>query len=200
MNNSIKIPKYLDDDAVCVLRAQKEESSAYQTLYSRYKHRILAYIRLRIDNKNDAREITDRTFSKAFDKIAKIKEPQFFRQWLFKIAINEIKMYHRTLATKIQATSVEDMPEQELASNPGENTLSTSVNQTLKQLTQKEQDIIIYRQYQKKDIKEIAKIMCCSEDMVSYTLKKALDKFAKLYVSKYKLGPSQKEGEKNEKV
>jgi len=196
----LKSPKFLDDDCACVRRAIKDESSAYQVLYNRYKHRILAYIRIRIDNKNDAKEITDRTFTKAFAKIKKIKQPQYFRAWLFKIATNEIRMYQRTLATKIQATSVEDVPEHELTSKPDCESLTASVNETLRQLSQKEQDIIIYRQYQKKEIKEIAKIMGCSDDMASYMLKKALKKFAVLYQSKYNLGPSKKEGDTNEKV
>lgn len=193
-------PKYLNDDAVCVSRAIKDEASAYQTLYDRYKHRIFQYIRLRIGNKEDARDLTARTFHKAFAKISKLQQPQYFRAWLFKIAMREIIDYYRTKARKIQATSVEDLPEQELSSNPGHNSLTASVNQTLRQLSQKEQDIIIYRQYQKKDIKEIAEIMGCSEDMVRYTLKKALKRFAVLYQKKYNLGPTKKEGDENEKV
>lgn len=195
-----KTPKYLDDDCACVLRTLKDEASAYQALYNRYKHRILGYIRLRIDNKDDARDIMARTLNKAFANLHKIKEPQYFKQWIFKIAINEIRMYHRAQSTRIQATSVEDMPEVELANNPKENAVSESVRNTLKQLTTKEQDIINYRFYQKKDIKEIAKIMGCSDDMISYTLKKALKKFEEIYQSKYSLGPSKKEGDKNEKV
>lgn len=195
-----KSPKYLNDDCACVQRAIKDESSAYQVLYDRYKHRIYRYIWLRIEIKEDARELTARTFNKAFAKLAKIKEPQYFRQWLFKIAINEIKMYHRSLATKIEATSIEDMPEHELADNPGVSTTTKSVAWTMSQLNEKEQEIINYRHIQKKEIKEIAKLTGYSEDMVSYVLKKALKKFADLYSSKYKLGPAKKEGDNNEKV
>lgn len=193
-------PKYLNDDAVCVIRAQKAEASAYQVLYNRYKHRLLGYIRLRVDDKGDARDILARTFNKAFTNLSKIKQPQYFKQWIFKIAVNEIKMYHREHKTKIQATSIEDMPEIELADNPKSNSISESVRDTLKQLSAKEQDIVNYRFYQKKDIKEIAAILNISEDMVSYNLSKILEKFKEIYQNKYKLGPAKKEGEKNETV
>ncbi len=197
----VKTPKYLETDESCVLRIRNNESSAYQTLYSRYKHRIYRFIWLKIEKKEDAKEITDKVFDKAFAKISKIKEPQFFRQWLFKIAINEVKMYHRALSVRINATSVEEMPEQELiADNPGVSALSQSVVGTFNELSHQEQDIINYRLIQKKEIDEIAKLLGINNDAVKYLLKKARKKFTDIYKSKYKLGPAKKEGDVNEKV
>ncbi|MBS4015579.1 MAG: sigma-70 family RNA polymerase sigma factor [Candidatus Latescibacteria bacterium] len=193
-------PKYLNDDAACVIRAQKAETSAYQALYNRYKHRLLGYIRLRVDCKDDARDILARTLNKAFANLQKIKQPQYFKQWIFKIALREISNYHRAQKTRIQATSVEDVPEIELAHNPKNNSLTESVRDTLKYLTNQEQDIINYRLFQKKEISEIADITGLSNQMIYYTLKKALNKFGDMYKSKYKLGPEKKEGEKNEAV
>lgn len=195
-----KNPKYLNDDTVCVMRAQKDEANAYQVLYNRYKHRILGYIRLRIDDKDDARDIMARTLNKAFANLHKIKEPQYFKQWIFKIAINEIRMYHRAQSSRIQATSVEDMPEAELANNPKGNSVSESVRDTLKHLSQEELEFINLRHYQKKSIEEIVEITGKNHDAVKYILKKALKKFGDMYKSKYRLGPEKKEGEKNETV
>jgi len=192
-------PKYLESDESCVLRAQKDESNAYQVLYNRYKHRIYRYIWLRIENKEDARDITARTLNKAFAKLSKIKEPQYFRQWLFKIAINEIRMYHRSRATRIVTTSVEDMPEHELSDNPNVSTITNSVVWTLSQLNQQEQDIINYRLIQKKEIDEIAKLTGKKIDAIKYILKKARKNFIEIYKNKYKLGPEKKEGDRNEK-
>lgn len=196
----VKTPKYLDDDYACVGRAIKDESSAYQVLYDRYKHRIYQYIRLRIDNKDDASELTSNTFDKAFHKLKTLKQPQYFRQWLFKIAINEIKMYHRSHATKIETTSIEDMPEHELANHPADNPISDSVKWTINQLKPPEQDILNYRLLQKKEIAEIAKLTGKNIDAVNYLLKKARKNFTKIYLKKYKLGPEKKAGDENEKV
>jgi RNA polymerase sigma-70 factor (ECF subfamily) len=196
-----KTPKYLESDESCVKRACKDESSAYQILYNRYKHRIYRFIWLKIEKKEDAKEITDKVFDKAFSKLSKIKEPQYFRAWLFKIAINEVKMYHRALSVRINATSVEEMPEQELAAdNPGISALSQSVVWTFNELSQQEQDIINYRLIQKKEIDEIAKLLGINNDAVKYLLKKARKKFIDIYKSKYKLGPVKKAGDENEKV
>jgi len=197
MNN--KTPKYLESDESCVLRAQKNESNAYQVLYSRYKHRIYQYIWLRIENKEDARDITARTLNKAFAKLNKIKEPLHFQKWLFKIASNEIKMYHRSLTTRIKTTSVEDMPEHELSENSGVSAITTSVVWTISQLSQQEQDIINYRLIQKKEIDEIAKLTGKKIDAIKYILKKARKNFTEIYKNKYKLGPEKKEGDRNEK-
>lgn len=198
INNSS--PRYLNEDAECITRILRNEESAYQVLYARYKHRIYRYIWLRIENKEDARDLTARTFNKAFTNLHKIKELQFFRQWLFKIAINEIRMYHRSLATKIKAESIEDTPEQELADNPDVSPMSQSVVWTLSKLSQQEQDILNYRLIQKKKIDEIAKMLGLSKQMVYYILRKATKKFSKIYSSKYKIGRKKEVGEKNEKV
>lgn len=196
----IKTPKYLESDESCVNRALHNESSAYQGLYARYKHRIYRYIWLRIENKEDARDLTARTLNKAFANLNKLKEPQYFRQWLFNIAINEIRMYRRSLASRIKTTSVEDTPEQELSDNPGISALSQSVVWTLKQLNQQEQDILNYRLIQRKEIDEIAKMLGLSKQMVYHILQKATIKFSKIYSSKYKIGPNKEVGDKNETV
>lgn len=191
-------PNYLNDDAECVQRALRNEINAYQVLYERYKLRIYRYIWLRIENKADARDLTARTFHNAFAKLKKLKKPQYFRQWLFKIAINEIRMYRRSLASTIKTTSIEELPKQALKDNPGVSAVTESVIWTMNQLTQPEQDILNYRLIQKRDIDEIAQTMGISKQMAYYLLRKATKKFAEIYQSKYKLAPDRKEGEKNE--
>ncbi|MEO0075747.1 MAG: sigma-70 family RNA polymerase sigma factor [candidate division WOR-3 bacterium] len=195
-----KTPKYLDSDAECVKRALQKEVNAYQVLYERYKNRIYRYIWLKVDNKEDARDLTEQTFNKAFMKLAKLKEPTYFRQWLFKIANNEIKMYHRSQTSRIKTDSLDDAAQGKVMDNPGLSALSQSVIWTLQQLNKQEQEIIRYRLIEKKEIAEIAKITGKKIDAVKYLLRKARKRFIKIYKKNYNLGPEKKEGDKNEKV
>lgn len=195
-----KTPKYLESDESCVRRACQDEASAYQTLYDRYKHRIFQYIRIRIDNSEDARDLTASTFHKAFAKIKKLRQPHHFRAWLFKIAQNECKMYFRSRATKIPTTTVGDISELSLATNKADNPIADSVRWTLNQLSPAEQDMLIYRLIEKKTIDEIAEMTGKKADAVRYLLKKARKKFTAIYLSKYKLRPDKKEGDSDEKV
>jgi RNA polymerase sigma-70 factor (ECF subfamily) len=195
MDNNQPAPnKYLDDEHSWVTRAQKGEVSAYQVLYDRYKHRIYYYIRARVRNKDDAQDLTARTFSCAFTKLKRLKKPQSFRQWLFKIAQNEVRMYYRQQSKRIKTVSLGEVSEGKLLTNPTAHSLLDTVRQTLKQLPEADQNLIIYRLYDKLSYKEIAEIIGCSENMVGYRLKKALKKFADLYKRKYKI--SKKEGDK----
>jgi RNA polymerase sigma-70 factor (ECF subfamily) len=133
MNN--KTPKYLDDDSACVLRAQKGEADAFRVLYQRYRHRILAFVRFRVKNHEIAVEITNQTFTKAFDKITQLKEPKVFCQWLFSIARNEIKMYFRDKKTDLADTSsIEDLIEHPLTAGSENNPLARSVRLIMKHL------------------------------------------------------------------
>lgn len=195
-----KIPKYLETDAQCVKRALQNEVNAYQVLYERYKNRIYRYIWLKVDNKEDARDLTEQTLNKAFTKLNKLKEPAYFRQWLFKIADNEIKMYHRAHTSRIKTTSLNDACKHAVVNNPGVSALSQSVIWTLQQLDKEEQDMLYYRLIEKKEIAEIAKITGKKIDAVKYQLRKARKRFIEIYKKNYKLGPEKKEGDKNEKV
>ncbi len=202
-------PKYLKDDAACVLRAIKGEASAYQVLYNRYKHRLYGYIRLRISNREDAQEILTRTLIKAFTNLTKIKQPKNFKTWIFKIATNEIRTYQRNQTTNLNTTSIEHIPETLLTNDPKENSITQQVRETLNLLNPNELNLIDLRFYQKKTINEIAEFTNKKPEVIKYQLKKALNKFARFYQKKYKLELTKhqkednkfghrKEGEKNE--
>ncbi|MCX7786002.1 MAG: sigma-70 family RNA polymerase sigma factor [candidate division WOR-3 bacterium] len=193
-------PKYLNDDKACVLRAINGEVSAYQVLYHRYKYRLFGFIRLRVDDKEDAQDILVRTLNKAFSNLNRIQNPKNFKQWLFKICLNEIRNYLRNQNTKIKVTSLENISESELINDPKDNPLTQSVHNTLQQLNPAELAIIDWRFFQQRSIAEIAELTGKKPEAIKYLLKKALKKFAHLYQSEYKLGPAKKEDEKNETV
>jgi len=79
--------KALEDYAI-VQRAVKGDSRAYVELSKRYRdpiyHKMYSFVR----NREDADDLTQEAFAKAFDKLESYTPRFAFSTWLFRIAIN----------------------------------------------------------------------------------------------------------------
>ena len=75
-------------DAALALQSRENED-AFALLYYRYRDRIYRYLKIRIGSDDDARDLTQQTFLRAFDNIARYTERRgTFASWLFAIARN----------------------------------------------------------------------------------------------------------------
>jgi len=79
-----------------VERAKKGEPEAFGELYRRYVRRIYGYIYIRIGNREDAEDLTARTFMRALRNIDGYKDEGFpLSTWLFRIAHNLVANFLR---------------------------------------------------------------------------------------------------------
>ena len=67
--------------------AGDENAIRYRT--TMHKPRLLAKAYTYMKNKQDAEDIVQETFIKAFGALAQVKEPKYFATWLYKILIRE---------------------------------------------------------------------------------------------------------------
>lgn len=72
-----------------VLRALAKDEGSIQHLIMIYKPRLLAKAFTYVKNKQDAEDIVQETFIKAFSALAQLKELKYFSTWLHKILIRE---------------------------------------------------------------------------------------------------------------
>lgn len=74
----------------------RTDPQSFASLYDRYYGAILSYLyRLTLD-RDVAEELTSRTFFNAVRSIKKYRESVSFRAWLYRIALNELKMFWRS--------------------------------------------------------------------------------------------------------
>lgn len=77
------------DDARWVERAKAGDSAAFATLYSRYERRIFVYLLRQLEGRrDDAADLTQLTFLKAFDALPKTDASLNLNAWLHRIAAN----------------------------------------------------------------------------------------------------------------
>lgn len=91
----------LSDDALA--RRAAGDPEAFAGLYERYYEQILNYTFRCTMNVGVAEELTGRTFLKALEGIGRYRPAGSFRAWLFRIAVNEVRMYVRSRRRRPEA-------------------------------------------------------------------------------------------------
>ena len=77
----------LTDDA-CIVLAQQGDHAAFTTLVRRYQDRVYRFILRMVGSHDEAMELTQETFIKAWQALAGWQPEAQFRTWLFRIASN----------------------------------------------------------------------------------------------------------------
>src|SRR4051812_21655706 len=106
MHNIAALPREGDgdplSDEVALVRAARQEPSAFGTLYDRYLGRIYAYLRARTSNDEEAADLTQQVFLQALDALPRYREGRVpFAAWLFCIARNVAIDAHRRRRTSV---------------------------------------------------------------------------------------------------
>src|SRR6266436_3898759 len=101
-----------DEEATLVLAAKSGDGQAFEILVERYQQRILATSRRFTRNREDAEDIVQQSFQKAFVYLHKFEGKSSFSTWLTRIAINEALMSLRRGRAR-REVSVDDHSEAE---------------------------------------------------------------------------------------
>ena len=82
-------------ESALVARAKKD-TQAFGELYERYVDRIYSYVYNRVQNAEDAEDLTARIFYRALDRLDRYEDRGLpFGAWLFRIAHNLVANWHR---------------------------------------------------------------------------------------------------------
>jgi RNA polymerase sigma factor RpoE len=77
------------EDLALVTRAKQEDAAAYDELIRRYQERIYATVYHMTSNHEDANDLTQETFIKAYRALKSFKGDSSFYTWVYRIAINK---------------------------------------------------------------------------------------------------------------
>jgi len=77
------------EDRDLVGKARRGDVDAYNTLVSRWDRRVFNYILRLVRNREDAMDLSQEVFLKAYQNLGKLDDPGRFAPWLFRIAHNE---------------------------------------------------------------------------------------------------------------
>ena len=78
-------------DQLLVERVQKGEKHAFDLLISKYQHRIVNLVRRYVSDPDEALDVAQESFIKAYRAIKNFRGDSAFYTWLYRIAINTAK-------------------------------------------------------------------------------------------------------------
>jgi RNA polymerase sigma-70 factor (ECF subfamily) len=102
------------EDLVLVAAAQSGSSRAFEVLVKRHIRRMLRVAQQLIRNREDAEDIVQQSFQKAFVHLRKFEARSSFSTWLTRITINEALMCRRT-NSRGSAVSIDELASREEA-------------------------------------------------------------------------------------
>ncbi len=78
------------DQAELIRRAGAGDFEAFHWIYEQYGRRILNFIYRMVDSREDAEDLTQTVFFRAFQELRRLQDPDRFESWLYRIARNEV--------------------------------------------------------------------------------------------------------------
>lgn len=160
-----------EEDEILIKEALAGNQKAFKLLLNKHREAIYHVILKIVHNQEEARDLVQETFMKAFGSLTTYKSEYRFTTWLYRIAANSSIDYLRR--KKIDSLSL-DRPLETKDGNVGievadwtynpEVDLDSkqkvfSINQAIDSLPKKYREVILYRHKQDKSYEQIAEIL-----------------------------------------
>ena len=157
------LQKYLDADV-----------AAFNILIQRWQKRIFNFIYRNVGDYEEARDLTQETFAKAFLKARDLHDRTRFSSWLYKVALNECRMAFRRTRGKqsvpIELFQQQDAQEAELGRAMAQRDESPQerlereegvarLREVMRMLPEEQRLVILMKEYENLKFHEIAEIL-----------------------------------------
>jgi RNA polymerase sigma-70 factor (ECF subfamily) len=167
------------DDETLVAHTQKGDSSAFDVLVGRYKERLYATVYHMTSNHEDANDLVQDTFIKAFKSIDSFRGHSSFYTWVYRIAVNRTINFLKRRKNRNQY-SLDDL-DSSIQTDPdllemmshvtprrevGLTELQEKLNEALQKLSESHRAVVTMHDIQGMTHADIAKVLKCSEGTV----------------------------------
>jgi len=174
------------EEKLLVKRAKKGNISAFEELIIEHESKVYNIAYRILNNEEDAKDLSQEVFIKAFNSLHKFREDSSFSTWLYRIARNtcidelrkrkgresysidrDIQTDEGTIPREFQDKQLN--PEEELMNKE----LASQIQWALNHLSETYKEVIILRDFQGFDYKQISQILGCSLGTVKSRISRA---------------------------
>jgi RNA polymerase sigma-70 factor (ECF subfamily) len=161
------------EDRDLIAKARTGDVEGYNLLVSRWEKRVFNYLLRLVSNREDAMDLSQDVFLKAYQNLPKLDDPARFSAWLFRIAHNEAFSLLRKRKPEGELTYETAASTSGAALLPIE--LSLAVETALKRLNEDQREAVLLKVYQGFKFEEMAEILGIPVSTVKSRLYTALD-------------------------
>ena len=169
-----------EDEITLVKRARHGDLGAYDALVRRYQERIYATLYHMTANHEDANDLTQEAFIKAFQALKSFKGGSSFYTWVYRIAVNKTINFLKQRRNRTQM-SLDDLDfnaehDPDLVALISDKTprreinlaeLQEKLNAAMQKLSEPHRLVVVLHDVQGLSHEEVAKIMDCNIVIVS---------------------------------
>jgi RNA polymerase sigma-70 factor (ECF subfamily) len=162
------------DEAELIERSRKGDSESFGILVERYQRRVVGVALAVVHNQDDAIELAQETFIRAFENLSKFESRSSFSTWLYRIAANlAIDFWRREGRHLVLHGEDADNEISRLPSAHGDSfkevsrsELSERLKKALEQLTPEHRAVILLREVEGLSYDEISDVLQCPRGTV----------------------------------
>ena len=147
--------------------ALRGDTDSFGRLVERWRSRVFGFIFRFTGNREDARDLTQDTFTKAYQNLNRLTDPASFPAWVYKIALNECRMRFRR-SKRSQLVELDEDKVTAAGTAIDERTPEKAFRQTelrrvlqavFEELPAEQRAVIVMKEYQGLKFREISEIL-----------------------------------------
>lgn len=163
------------EDMALVHRARKGELDAYDELVRRYQERIYAIVYHMTSHHEDASDLAQETFIKAYQALSSFKGDSSFYTWIYRIAVNRTLNFLKQRKNRVHMSlndldfNTEHNPDlvalisdKTPRRDAGLKELQEKLNEAMQKLSESHRMVVTLHDVQGVPHEEIAKVLGCS--------------------------------------
>lgn len=172
------LPPECYDDTELIERFQQGDTAAFDLLFTRYQKRTHRLVQRFISNREDALDLTQDAFIRAYQGLGDFKSQCQFYSWLYRITVNlcidflrkksrsEVLLYDSDESGELPMANIPD-PRSESPAKAVENKeLRIHIRKAVRRLPPKQRQIFILRHWDGLSLKDIAAVVGRSDGTV----------------------------------
>ena len=166
--SSESVPLDYYDDVALIEQFQNGDTAAFDTLFTRYQKRTYRLVQRFVSNPEDASDLTQDAFIRAYQGLGDFKSQCQFYSWLYRITVNlcidflrkksrsEVLFYDSDESGELPMSNIAD-PRSESPAKAVENKeLRAHIRKAVRRLPPKQRQIFILRHWNGLSLKDIA--------------------------------------------
>ena len=167
------------EDTDLIRQATRGNVESFNLLVSRWEKRVYNYLLRITANREDALDLTQDAFLKAYQNLRKLDDPGRFAPWLYRIAHNEAYSMFRKRKPETDVDEIEPGATETQITVGGSSVfpieLSLAVASALDRLSVDQREAIVLKVYQGFKFEEMSEILSCPVSTIKSRVYTALE-------------------------